>query len=309
MAERRRNPNALLDALDASTDEQEVSTVPLRALHPNPQQPRQHGDPERFAELVASVQEYGVLQPLLVRPRPAGGYEIIAGERRYRAATAARLPVVPVVIRDADDETARYLSLVENLLREDLDIEDEAVYLRALRDAGLSLRAIAGAIHKHPNYVRRRILLLETPGALAAYRAGVLNLNQLLAAAPPDPTPLALLPDEQAGSATYRDLSPQAGPGVYPRDTPAANQPLSAGGAGVYPRDTPGGGRPPTAASAGGGGAFRRPVAPLKLWQRAEVAATIVDPAAVPPAERATYAAALDALISALTTLRQQLGE
>lgn len=157
--------------------------LPIELIQPNPWQPRQHANPERMKELIEDVTARGILEPLIVRPVGDDRYEVVAGERRYRAAVAAGLGSVPVVVRQGmTEEEAREVSLVENLLREDLDIEDEARFLQALYEQKKSLRAVAGAIHKSYQYVNRRLKLLEDPQALLAYREGLINLDYLISA-------------------------------------------------------------------------------------------------------------------------------
>ena len=99
--------------------------VELSDIHRPSSQPRRYFDPIALQELVASIQLHGILQPLLVRPLSQGGYELIAGERRYRAASIAGLSEVPVVVKDLDDESAWVISLIENLQREDLNPIEE----------------------------------------------------------------------------------------------------------------------------------------------------------------------------------------
>ena len=155
--------------------------LPRDLIDPNPWQPRQHADPERLAELRADIEARGILQPLVVRPHGEDRYQVVAGERRYQAAGLAGLTHLPCVIRDVDDAEAQAMALVENLQRENLDIEDEANFLATLHDSGMSLREIGSAIHKSYQYVNRRVKLAADPEALRAYRAGQLNLNQLIA--------------------------------------------------------------------------------------------------------------------------------
>lgn len=95
-----------------------VDTLPLREIEPDPEQPRKTFDEETLGELAASIAEHGLLQPIAVRPRPRGGYSIVAGERRWRACRMAGLNDVPVVIKEVSDEQAMELALVENLQRE-----------------------------------------------------------------------------------------------------------------------------------------------------------------------------------------------
>src|SRR3954454_11041886 len=157
--------------------------MPIALVQPNPWQPRQHANPERMAELIADVAARGILEPIIVRPQGEERYEVVAGERRYRAAMLAGLTQVPVIVRvDMTEAEAREAALVENLLREDLDIEDEARFIKALYEEKQSLRAVGEAIHKSYQYVNRRLKLLEDPDALLAYREGLINLDHLIAA-------------------------------------------------------------------------------------------------------------------------------
>lgn len=161
--------------------------LPIELIRPNPWQPRQIINEESLDELSRDIAARGVLEPIIVRPtEPAREdeqicYEVIAGERRYRASLLAGLAVIPAVVRDdMSEEQAREASLVENLLREDLDIEDEARFLQALYEQKRSLRAVGEAIHKSYQYVNRRLKLANNPQALLAYREGLINLDHLI---------------------------------------------------------------------------------------------------------------------------------
>lgn len=116
---------AWLAPLDADTPTSAESKVKLGEIHLPQQQPRRYFAPESLQELVLSVKQHGILQPLLVRPLPSGGYELIAGERRYRAAKEVGLTEIPVVIRELSNEAALQLALIENLQREDLNPIEE----------------------------------------------------------------------------------------------------------------------------------------------------------------------------------------
>ncbi len=132
--------------------------VPLNQLVPNFQQVRQHFDQEALGELAEDIKVRGILEPLLVRETEPGTYEIIAGERRYRAAQLAGLEEVPVVIREMDDQQARFAMLAENLQRQDLDPRDEQRFFLALQaEYDFSLRDIAHLINKSAMYVQRRL--------------------------------------------------------------------------------------------------------------------------------------------------------
>lgn len=144
-----------------------VRQVPLARILPNPFQPRRRFDPDSLAELAKSIRQVGVLQPLLVRPRPDGGYELVAGERRLRAAELAGLTEVPVVVRDLDDREAALIALVENLQREDLDFfEEAAAYHELLSRFGLTQEQLAALLGKQQSTVANKLRLLRLPPSL-----------------------------------------------------------------------------------------------------------------------------------------------
>ena len=120
-------------ALFDTTGQGQLRRLPLDQVHPRADQPRQSMDPEALDELAASVRERGVLQPIRVRPREAGGYEIIAGERRWRAAQLAGLRDIPAVVASSDDDQAYVEALIENIQREVLNLGDRAQALKRLR--------------------------------------------------------------------------------------------------------------------------------------------------------------------------------
>ncbi|HEX2913064.1 MAG TPA: ParB/RepB/Spo0J family partition protein [Chloroflexia bacterium] len=142
---------------------EEARLLPLEQVEPNPDQPRKKMNPEQDAELVADILERGILQPLIVRPHPEGidgHFQIIAGERRWRAAQKAGLEEVPVLIKDFDDQEAKLVALVENLQRVNLDPVDEAEYFRNLsNEFNLSNRQIARLINRSHAYVNDRMKL------------------------------------------------------------------------------------------------------------------------------------------------------
>ena len=125
-----------LEALFADNDTADVavSTLQIGEIEPNSEQPRREFSPEALDSLAASIREHGVLQPLVVRPRPNGRYQIVAGERRWRAARIAGLTDLPVVIRELTDEQAFEIALVENLVRADLNPIEEAMGYRTLME-------------------------------------------------------------------------------------------------------------------------------------------------------------------------------
>lgn len=135
----------------------------LDSLHPRPDQPRQHFDEDRLAELADSIRQLGVLQPLLVRAA-GSGYEIVLGERRYRAARRAGLERVPVQVVDADDERAFQMALVENIQREDLGpLEEAEAYRRLVDDFGLTQEVVAERVGKDRSTVANALRILKLP--------------------------------------------------------------------------------------------------------------------------------------------------
>ena len=159
-----------LDALFAqNTLEDGVSTVtlPLDDILPNKEQPRKQFDEEALADLAASIAQHGVLQPLLVRPMPDGTYQLVAGERRWRASRMAGLTEVPVVVRDMDEQQAAELALIENLQREDLNPMEEALGYRTLMDSyGLTQEQTAQVVNKSRPAVANALRLLMLPEAV-----------------------------------------------------------------------------------------------------------------------------------------------
>ncbi|HET7699888.1 MAG TPA: ParB/RepB/Spo0J family partition protein [Candidatus Limnocylindria bacterium] len=140
-----------------------VRELPLEKVQPNPSQPRMTWHQDTLQELAASIREHGVLQPILVRP--AGeGYEIIAGERRWRASKIAGKETIPAIVERFDDATALEIALIENLQREDLSPLDEAVIYKKMTDElGYSIRQLAGKLGKDKGYVENRLRLANAP--------------------------------------------------------------------------------------------------------------------------------------------------
>jgi ParB family transcriptional regulator, chromosome partitioning protein len=142
----------------------ELLEIPVDAIHPNPRQPRRRFEPEAASGLAESVRRQGVIQPLLVRPRGVGGYEIVAGERRWRAAREAGRETVPAVVRTADDRETLLLGLVENVAREQLTpIEEARAYAVLIDEFSLSLGEVAERVGRSKPSVSNRIRLLELP--------------------------------------------------------------------------------------------------------------------------------------------------
>lgn len=158
----RRGLGRGLEVLIGGAVESELAQLPVEAVHPNPRQPRRRFEPEAHAGLAESIRAQGVVQPVLVRPRAAGGYELIAGERRWRAARDAGLPTVPAVVREADDRDSLLLGLVENVAREALSpVEEARAYAVLLDEFGLPLGEIAERVGRSKPAVSNRLRLLE----------------------------------------------------------------------------------------------------------------------------------------------------
>ena len=141
-----------------------VETLPLREIEPDPGQPRKTFDDEALGELAASIAEHGLIQPIAVRPKAAGGYLIVAGERRWRACRMAGLTEAPVVVKDVTDEQAMELALVENLQREDLDPVEEAVGIHELMArCDLTQEQAARKLGKSRSALANSLRLLNLP--------------------------------------------------------------------------------------------------------------------------------------------------
>ena len=154
----------------------ELLELPVDAIHANPKQPRKRFDGEAGSGLAESVRRQGVIQPLLVRPRAAGGYELIAGERRWRAAREAGRATVPVVVREADDRDSLVLGLIENVAREQLTpVEEARAYAALLDEFGLALGEVAERVGRSKPSVSNRIRLLDLPDDVL----GMLERGQL----------------------------------------------------------------------------------------------------------------------------------
>ncbi len=142
----------------------ELAELPVDAIHVNPRQPRRRFEPEATAGLASSIAHQGLLQPVVVRPRAAGGYELIAGERRWRAAREAGLEKLPALVREADDRDSLLLALVENVAREQLSpVEEARAYAALVDEFELSLGEVAERVGRSKPSVSNRLRLLELP--------------------------------------------------------------------------------------------------------------------------------------------------
>ena len=166
LSEERELPPAIVSLLSSETTHRStgVRHVPVDRIDSNPQQPRLAFDEATLEELAASIREHGVLQPILVRPRDDGRYQLIAGERRWRASKIAEQKTIPALIEDIDDDTALEISIIENLQREDISPLDEAaMYDRMIREHGYSIRRLADKLGKDKGYLENRLRLADAP--------------------------------------------------------------------------------------------------------------------------------------------------
>jgi ParB family chromosome partitioning protein len=204
----------------------EARLVPIEFLRPSALQPRRRFADAELDGLASSIRERGVLQPLLVRAAAgAAGYEIVAGERRWRAAQRAGLHELPVVVRELDDRAALELALVENLQREDLGpLEEAAAYRRLIDELGHSQEALAQALGRSRSHIANMLRLLALPPAVRAMlddgslSAG--HARALLAAREPERLALKVVVDglnvRQTEALVRRSLAPPRGPAADP---------------------------------------------------------------------------------------------
>jgi ParB family chromosome partitioning protein len=148
----------------ADSNGTQLAHLPVDVIHPNPRQPRRRFEPEATTGLASSIKQQGLLQPIVVRPRTAGGYELIAGERRWRAAREAGVETLPALVREADDRDTLLLALVENVAREQLSpVEEARAYASLLDEFELSLGEVAERVGRSKPAVSNRLRLLELP--------------------------------------------------------------------------------------------------------------------------------------------------
>ena len=163
-------------ALPVEAEKTVGGDIAVVEIHPSPYQPRRHFDEQALAELAESIKNQGLLQPLVVRSRPQGGFELIAGERRWRAAQLANLTHIPAVVRDVTDEEASAFALIENIQREDLTALEEAMGLARLRDEfELTQQEIADAVGKSRVAVANLLRLLN----LGSVTRGMLESGEI----------------------------------------------------------------------------------------------------------------------------------
>jgi len=228
-----------------------LQTLPIHLVRPSATQPRRHFNADAIEELAASIRARGLLQPILVRKVGHEAYEIVAGERRWRAAQRANIHDIPVVIRDLDDAAAAEIALIENLQRVDLNpMEEAAAYQRLSETHGRTQEEIAGAVGKSRSHVANMMRLLELhPKCRKALEDGAISVGHaraLLGAKHPEAALLLILRDGlnvraaealvrrfnygPAGEAAPRGKAPQkpSVPGKKDADTRALEADLAA---------------------------------------------------------------------------------
>ena len=206
------------------------NTLPIQKLEPNPDQPRRDFDEAALAELADSIAQHGLIQPITVRPLDTGYYQIIAGERRWRASRMAGLSEVPVNIIQADDKTAAQLALIENLQREDLNpLEEARGYETLMASYGLTQEEAAASVGKSRPAVTNALRLLKLPKSILSLVAdGSLSAGHARALIPLESEPL------QTGAArkiisqqlSVRQTEALVKRLLRPEKTPAVKDPL-----------------------------------------------------------------------------------
>ncbi|WCT73272.1 ParB/RepB/Spo0J family partition protein [Sphingomonas naphthae] len=226
-----RGLSALLDDMPrgAVTDEAGVSveglrTVSLADIAPHPGQPRRHFDETALDELAQSIAEKGILQPIIVRPH-GSGYQIIAGERRWRAAQRAQLHEIPVIVRDLDETATFELALIENIQRQDLNaIEEADAYRRLISEFGHTQEALGKLVGKSRSHVANLMRLLDLPEpvrhAVAEGRLTMGHARALVTAS----DPVGLAADIEKRGLSVRDAEKLA-KGARPQ-TPKGDAPI-----------------------------------------------------------------------------------
>lgn len=174
-----RGLGALIPAEAQPTQTEGLLELPITEVQPNPYQPRDHFDEETLAALAESIREVGILQPVLVRPSGDGNYEIIAGERRWRAARRVGLQRIPALVRETDNATALEHALVENLHRDDLKpLEEAAAYQQLIEDFSLTHDEVAARLGRSRATISNMLRLLQLPPAIQKLlQAGQLSMG------------------------------------------------------------------------------------------------------------------------------------
>jgi ParB family transcriptional regulator, chromosome partitioning protein len=152
----------IVSLIESRATQAQIREVPIERILPNPAQPRLSYEEDSLIELADSIREHGVLQPILVRP-VGGKYELIAGERRWRASRLAERQTIPAIVVEFDEETALEVSIIENLQREDVSPLEEAAMYQKMTSLGYSVRQLSQKIGKDKGYVENRLRLADAP--------------------------------------------------------------------------------------------------------------------------------------------------
>jgi ParB family transcriptional regulator, chromosome partitioning protein len=237
VAERRGMGRGLAAILSVSEEAgeagPELREVPVAAVEPNPGQPRRRFDEEALQALADSLRERGIVQPVIVRPRPAGRFELVAGERRWRAAQLAGLETIPALVREHDDAASLEVAIVENMAREDLNPVEEARAVAALvEELGLTREAVGRRVGRSRVAISNLLRILDLPDeALALLEDGRLTEGHgralLLADEHTDRRRLARAAADEGWSVRVTEQRA--------RESNAAERPATRGRAAVHP--------------------------------------------------------------------------
>lgn len=160
---------SMIDAIEKKAPQLSQVSIPLAEIRPNPYQPRKHFDEEKLNELAQSIKEHGIFQPIIVK-KSVQGYEIVAGERRYRAASIVGLQDVPAIIVDFTDQQMMEIALLENIQREDLNaIEEAQAYQTMMKKLNLTQEQLAKRVGKSRAHIANTVRLLKMPKKLQSY--------------------------------------------------------------------------------------------------------------------------------------------
>jgi len=213
----------------SSEGEGKIWFIPISKISPDPKQPRKQFKPEELEQLAASIKEHGILQPLLVVEKSDGGYELVAGERRWRAGQLAGLATVPALIKQWPDQEKLEISLIENIQRENLNpLEEAFAYKRLMDEFNLTQQQVADRVGKSRPAIANAVRLLDLPAAVqSALIDGKINSGQAraLLSLPTDKEQLNMLSSMLGQKMTVRDLEREANKQKVLRNHPIRKDP------------------------------------------------------------------------------------